>query len=39
MLMTYDFLQAIREVVLLIRRADLLHQYDSPYDIRSLLGE
>ena len=30
--------QAIGEVDLLIYCTDLLHKYDSPYDIRSLLG-
>lgn len=39
MLMTYDSLQAIREVLLLTCYTDLLHQYDSPYDLRSLPGE
>ena len=39
MLMTYDFLQAIYEVFLLICCTDLLYQYDSSYDFRSLLGE
>lgn len=39
MLMTYEFLQAIREVLLLICGTDFLDQYDSSYDIRRLLGE
>lgn len=39
MLMMYDCLQVILEVVLLIFCTDFLHQYDSTYDICSLLGK
>ena len=38
MLMTYDLFR-LCEVVLLTYCTDLLHQYDCPYDIRSLLGK